>query len=154
VEDVGAKVPALERAGTKALDEHVGLGGEPLHERLPLGRAEVESDGPLVAADHLPPERRPALLIAVVADRIVGLRMLDLDDVGPEVGQHRGGQRAGEERRGLEDPQAGQRTVLTHRVAHGIGSPGCAGAARGRGRPRGHNVILSIPMQGPAERAP
>ena len=56
-----AEVPLLERAGPEILDQDVGLRDELEQESLPLGLAQVERDGLLVARDHRPPERRVAL---------------------------------------------------------------------------------------------
>jgi hypothetical protein len=97
-ESLVAEVPALEGAWPEALDHDVGVTGETLEDLLPLGPAQVQGDGPLVAAEHFPPQADPIFGVPV-RPRGVAPRVLDFQDLGPEVPKHRGGERPGEERR-------------------------------------------------------
>jgi hypothetical protein len=113
-EPLVAEVPALEGAGSEALDHDVGIAGEALEDLLPIWLAQVQGDGPLVAAEHLPPQADPILAVAV-RPRGVAPRVLDLQDLGPEVPEHRRGERPGEERRRVYDLYAFERFSLRQR---------------------------------------
>ena len=102
VQHLRADAPALQRAGPEVLDHHVGVGGQGAEDLLPLRGREVQRDGPLVAAEHLPPQA-DAVALGAVAARRVAARVLDLDHVGAEVAEHRGGERPGEEGGDVED---------------------------------------------------
>src|SRR5262245_66368422 len=75
-----------------------------------VGLGEVEGDGPLgtigteVIGGHLLAEERRAPGAGVVA--LAGA--LDLDDVGPEVGEELAAERAGQNAGGGEDAEAGE----------------------------------------------
>ena len=88
VQDVRAEAPALERARPEALDEHVGVATSSLSSSRALGLAEVDRDEALVAVDERPPQRDAVLLPAERPQRVAA-RVLDLDDVGAEVGEQR-----------------------------------------------------------------
>ena len=88
--------------GPEVLDHHVGVGGQGAEDLLALRGREVQRDRLLVAAEHLPPEADAVALRAVGARRVAA-RVLDLDHVGAEVAQHRGGERPGEEGGDVED---------------------------------------------------
>ena len=104
-----------EATGPEVLDEHVGAGEEASKDGRAVGLLEVEPDAPLVAVDReevgggsravglvADPRRSPAA-------RRVALRRLDLDDVRPEVGQQHRAVGPGEDRRAVDDADAGER---------------------------------------------
>jgi hypothetical protein len=72
---------------------------------------QIEHDGPLVAAGHLPPQAVAVLGGTHLAQRIA-IRVLDLDDVGAEVPQHHRRQRAGKHRGAVDHLEPGQRPIL------------------------------------------
>jgi hypothetical protein len=115
-EPLVAEVPALEGAGPEALDHDVGVAGETLEDLLSVWLAQVQGDGPLVATEHLPPQADPVLAVAV---RPCGVapRVLDLQNLGPEVPKHRRGERPGEERRRVYHLYAFERLPLRQRPA-------------------------------------
>ena len=83
----------------------------------PSAGLEVEGDGPLVAADLLPPQRHAVLAPAVATHVVAAARVLDLDHIGAEVAEDLAAQGAGEDGRDVEDPQALQwRGVLGHKT--------------------------------------
>ena len=95
------------------------VGDQALHHLGPGGVAEVERDRALVAGEHRPPQRHAVLAGAVGADRVALGGVLDLDHVRAEVGEHGGGQRAGEEGGGVEDRDAGQGARAVGRCGRG-----------------------------------
>ena len=70
----------------------------------------------LVAAEHLPPQPDPVLRVPV-GPRGVAPRVLDLQYLGPEVPEHRRGERPGEERRRVYDLYTFERFPLRQRPA-------------------------------------
>ena len=110
VEDVRPEAPALERARPERFDEDVGIADELLQELSALGLAEVDRDEALVAVDERPPERHAVLLPAERPERVPS-GMLDLDDVGAEVGEQRADDRASEQDGGVDDAQSLERSV-------------------------------------------
>src|SRR5437773_7635272 len=101
-----AQTPPLERAGTEVLDDDVRPRGEVAEDALAVGAREVERGRPLVAPDHLPPQTDAVLARAVMPGGIGLPRMLDLGHVRAEVAEERPGERAGEQRRDLDDAEA------------------------------------------------
>ena len=103
-QSVGRQAEALERTRPEVLDEHVGLVEEREEDVAVGGDLEVEDDRALVAIDELPPQ---ALAVARVAPRQatkgVAVRVLDLDDVGAEVGEVARAVRTGEHGRQIDD---------------------------------------------------
>src|SRR5262249_3699647 len=69
---------------------------------------QVERRGQLVAREHLPPQAVAVLLVAVRPKRIAA-RMLDLQHLGAEVAEQRRGERAGDDGREIDDPDALER---------------------------------------------
>ena len=103
---VPAQTPGFERAGLEVLDQHVGLGGQPAHQGLALGLAQVGADRALVARRHLPPDRGALAQQPPLAQRIAAFGRFDLDDVGAEVGQRLGGEGAGDQLAELDHLEA------------------------------------------------
>ena len=105
-----------QAAGLEILDQHVGAGGEPAHDRLALGRLEIHRDRALAAIagveiGGVEPLARRAFDEgrAPAAGIVAGARPLDLDDVGAEIGEALSGPGAGEDAREFEDFEAGER---------------------------------------------
>jgi hypothetical protein len=78
---------------------------------------EVERDAALVAAGDLEPQAVAVLRLAHLAQR-VAVRVLDLDDIGAEVGEHHGGQRPREHRRAVDHLEPGERAVTLRVMLH------------------------------------
>src|SRR4029079_19091526 len=104
------QVTDLERAGTKILDDDIRARRERARDRLAFGRAQVDGGRALVARLHVPPKRGSLLEMAPLAQRIAGLRRLELDDVRAEFGQDLRAERAGDQRTQFEQADAGKRT--------------------------------------------
>jgi hypothetical protein len=84
---VVAQAERLHRAGAEVLDQDVGAGDHLLQDRHPLRRLEVERHVPLVAVDDQK-RRRLTILVGRPGPRLVAAaRVLDLDDVGTQIGQ-------------------------------------------------------------------
>ena len=116
---VRTEAPALERAGPEVLDQHVGFVDETAagpRRRAASDRSSV--DRALVAAERLPPQVDAVLRGSVAAGGVGPRRVLDLDDVGAEVAEERRGQRPGEQRRRVDDAEAGERCVSHRRLLH------------------------------------
>ena len=84
---------------------------------LALRAAQVEGDRALVAGRHLPPQVHAVLRRAHLSAGVAVDRVLDVDDVGAEVGQQGAGQRAGDDVGELDDLEPGQGAAA--------GPPGC-----------------------------
>ena len=100
VQFVGAEAEPFEGAGPEVLHQHVGVGDEAA-EQLHVGVGlQVECDGALVAAHHLPPQPFPIAWVAPceVAQAVAAIGTFHLDDVGTEVGEVPGTVRAGQHR--------------------------------------------------------
>ena len=116
---VGGEAPALEGAGPEVLDQHVGGGDQAAEDLGALGGGQAERDGALVARDLRPPDRGAVERRAVAAHAVAGLRVLDLDHLGAEVAEDLAGQGPGQDRRGVDDAEAGERSVGgSHRADH------------------------------------
>ena len=82
----------------EVLDQDVGGGHQAPDQGYALRAAEVGRHGPLVAVERqevggvVPGERRPPVPGVVALDRT-----LNLDDIGPQVGEHHGAERAGQD---------------------------------------------------------
>ena len=106
-ERVPAEPPLLERAGDVVLDQDVRGPGEALEEGLAFGPRQVERDRALAAPVDFPPELAEGL--GPGADGVAAPGIFDLEDVGAEVGQHRGQHAAGDEARAVHDAEVGER---------------------------------------------
>lgn len=112
--EVDAKPAQRRRAEVGHHD--IGRRDQPAHQARRLGVVQIDRDAALGATEH-----RPAGRDAVVAQRRVGpcritlAGTLDLDHVGPELAEQRGRQRAGQDRRQVQDAHTAQRAV-SHKV--------------------------------------
>src|SRR6185369_13458957 len=90
----------FQRAGTKILYDDVRAGGE-LKKNLPrLVFTNIERDAFFIAVEAA--EIRGVKIVAPAAERIALPRLLDLDDVGAEVGEQQRGERSGHIARDLD----------------------------------------------------
>ena len=81
------------------------------NERRPaLGALEVERDAALVAVHRAIERRHGSGTVAEVARVVARPRVLDLDDVGAEVGEVERADRPGQQAREVEDAHAGKRS--------------------------------------------
>ena len=113
--------PAVERARAEVLDQHVGVGHQPGKEIAAFGHAKIERDALLVAVGDLPPQRHAVLVRRQRAQRVADARHLDLDDLGAIVAQQTRRERAGHDRRDVDDAQTleragGFRLIGLHRA--------------------------------------
>ena len=104
------EAPALQRPGTEALDDHVGLPDQVEHQLATAVDPQVEGDAALVARVHRPEELVAAAGLAPVAQGVVTVGRLDLDHVGAHVGEQPPGVRPGDESAELDDAEAVERT--------------------------------------------
>ncbi len=98
---------AIEHAGTEVADEHVGAADQRVEGAPAERRAQIDREAALVAV--VAAEMRAVEAAAEAAEGVAAVRVLDLDDVGAEVGEHHPGQRPGDHGRQLDDPDAGKR---------------------------------------------
>src|SRR6185295_11851572 len=98
---------ALDNARPEVLDEHVGAVDEPHQHRLPARVLQVEGNRALVPVVVEIVRRHAAAPVGDVAGE-VALEALDLDDVGPLVGEEHGGRRAGDDAGQVDDADAVQ----------------------------------------------
>ena len=111
---VVAEPPPLQGPGPEVLDQDVGGAEQPAGQGLALGVAQVQGHRLLVAGDHRPPQRQAVrLLPAPLAHRVAPGRVLELDHLGPEVGQQLAAERPGQELAHLDHPDVVQ--WATHR---------------------------------------
>ena len=112
--------------GRKFSITHVGSQRQAPHDVGALVGLQIQRDRALVAV-------QAQEVGGVVADEgrapasgvVAGARPLDLDDVGPEVGQHHRGQGSGEDARQVEDAHAlERRRVLASSIRAGYSDPG------------------------------
>src|SRR5690606_28973592 len=88
MEFVGADSPALQRSRAEVLDYDIGGLHHAQEDFRSFQLAEVEANGPLVAADLFPPEGDAGLLAPMPPHAVAVHRMLDLDHVSTEVAQN------------------------------------------------------------------
>ena len=113
----------LEHARREVLDDDVARCDELLREREAVGMTEVERDAALAEVARVEQRRLLVELRVVVRphrraepDAVGPLHGFDLDHVGAQRREPRGGERARPERGEVEDAQPGERSV-TERVA-------------------------------------
>src|SRR5262249_12047077 len=107
LEVVEPEAEALEIAVAEALDHHVEMRDQIQDDARRLGRLEVERDALLVPRVYLPVHAHACL--APVAQRVAPARLLDLDDLGAEVGELKTHHVAGDEPREVEHADAAER---------------------------------------------
>ncbi len=104
------EIPFLQPTGPKVLEQHVALHRKPADEVLIAGVVEVGTYRQLAARLDEVPERFPAVAsLAPFAERVARARLLDLDDLCPEVGEVAPGKGSGDQCRELQHSQPGQR---------------------------------------------
>ena len=121
------------------LDEDVGALQQLEQDRPALGLSEVQSDGALVAVGaEVIGALGGVVAVAVLQegrapapDIVAGPRPLDLDHVGPEIAQGLGGDRGGQDARGVDDADAVKRHGAGGGGGGGIGHAGGLGDRRG-----------------------
>ena len=97
----------FERAGAEILDQHLG-GRDQVEQQLAAARrAQAQRDALLVAGVELPVDADPVRLPG--AQRVALAGILDLDDLGAEIGELRRDRVAGDEPRHVDDPDAVER---------------------------------------------
>ena len=94
----------LHHAGAEILDQHVG-GRRQLQQDAPARPGpQIEGEAPLVAVEGA--EMRAIGPASPAAEHVAAVGLLDLDDLGPEIGEHLPAQRPGDHRRELDDADA------------------------------------------------
>ena len=127
-ERVVAHAQPLHHARPEALDEDVVVLREPKQDVARGRLLQVEPQGALVAIERQEVGRRRAVLLLLLAavvgrhpaDVVAAGRVLDLEDLGSEVGQQQGAEAARQKPGEVEDPQSLERPVacfLAHRAA-------------------------------------
>ncbi len=91
----------LQRARHERLHDDVELRDELLQQRPALLRLQVQRDVSLVACVDLPPQW--LAVAGPLAQRVTDTRLLDLDDVGAEIGEQHAGDTAGDHAGQIED---------------------------------------------------
>ncbi len=115
-QDVVIEAEAGEATRPEVLDEDVAAGQQAAQHLGTVGLVQVERDRALVAVDREVVGRGPRVVGGVAdpgwapATGRIALGRLDLDDVGAEIAEEHRAVRAGEDRRRVDDPQAGERT--------------------------------------------
>ena len=117
-----ADAERFRRAGAQIVQQDVGIGCETVQGGDTVGRFKVQGDGPFAAVEHLEVDAVP------VAERhahpspvIAAIDTLDLEHLGPEVGEDGAREWPGEHLAQLEDADAGEDAggwMLTHGVLH------------------------------------
>ncbi len=112
---VVAEAMALNRAGTKALEEHVGAAQQPPQHLLALRRLQVERDAALAQRA----EQRIGRVILVAAPEdarpiAAVVRGFHLDDVGPVLRQEHGAGRTGDAAAEIDHRQSGEGRRVSH----------------------------------------
>ena len=104
---VRAEPHFFERPGPEILDQHLARRGQIEQQIAPARLAQAQRDALLVARIEFPVDADPAALPG--AQRIALYRVLDLDDLRPEIGELRGHRVAGDEPRQIDDPDTVER---------------------------------------------
>ncbi len=120
LQHVIAEAEPLDRAGGEVLGEHVGLLDQLLDELDALRGLEVDRRRLLVGVEDLEIERIGVVRVGCgdAPAGVAALRVLDLDDLGPEPGQRLGAGRPRLELGQIDNPNAFQavkrREISTH----------------------------------------
>ncbi len=102
------EAPAVQRAGSVILDQHVEARQQPQQQRLAFGLAQVERDRALVAVHRLPQERLAVLVGRQGAQRVAAAGKLHLEHVRAEIAEQGRGEWSGDDVGNVEDPKAGE----------------------------------------------
>ena len=131
-------------------DHDVGGGQQPVERGPSVRRRRIDEDRPLAAVEvrrsRAALGTRSTAEVRPDAPQWVAVRSLDLDDVGPEIGEQPPGIGGGERVAVLDHPDAGQRRRPVAAGGH-LGS-------LGRPRARSDNVLRWISSVPPAMRSP
>ncbi len=103
---------ARHDAGPKTLDDHVSFFREREKNVAPTGILEVDCSAALVAVYGAVERRNGAGTVAEIARVIPRAGVLDLDDVGAEIGQIKRADRTRKESREVEDAQVRERACV------------------------------------------
>src|SRR5690606_24555890 len=111
---IPAEPPFLHSTGTKVLDQHVDAAGRDQVADQPAALLVAQIDGhrSLVASHRSPPQRGTLVQLSPASQRIADPGRLDLDDLGPEAGEHRPGEGTGDQLTELEHPKSGEGLLL------------------------------------------
>ena len=93
----------------ETVDHDVGARENRVEDRGRIRRSQIQRDAALVPVENLEVRAGPAADRRQRARRIAPARILNLDDVGPEVGEKQRRVRAGEQARQVDDANAGER---------------------------------------------
>src|SRR5262249_12015476 len=130
-----ADAELVHHAGAEALDDRIGVAREPQERVATADSLEVESKAALVAVDHAIDRRGRARGRAgrePETARVIPLaRVLDLDHIGPEVGEVQRAGRAGQQAREIEHAQTRERRAQRSTPIGADGSRRTAGTADG-----------------------
>ena len=114
-QDVPAQPPFLQRARLKILDQHIGFPHQTLDQRSAVGLTQIQRDALLVPRFRQPWQGIPTIRHRAKPPRgVADTGEFDLDHLGAELAQLRRRERAGEERRDIEDATALQRLDVDH----------------------------------------
>ena len=156
----------LEHPGRRVLDHHVARGRQSPQQVAPALVGEVEGDAALARVEAgedaglLPPVGLGEADAGEHPGAVGAAGRLDVQDLGPEQGEHLGAERAGPERGEVEHPEPGEREVAVgrRRVADGApvgGSIGAEVAQPGRrGRVGQERRIEAVRAAGLVEAVP
>ena len=108
MQDLPADPQPVHHAGAVALHQH-GRGFDEAQERLVASVGlQVQDDAPLAAVDRVEEDALPIHQRRRQAHVVAGAWLLDLDDVGAQVGQQLGAVGARQKPRQVQDPDPGQ----------------------------------------------
>src|SRR5262249_33951072 len=105
----GIESPPRERASREVLDQYIEVRQQAAQEGPSFRVAEGERDATLVAVERQGEDRHALPRRVAVPSLVAPARRLHLDDVGTQVGQDRGAERASEEAREVENADSGER---------------------------------------------
>src|SRR5690606_3414387 len=105
----------LQAVELEVLDQHVGGGGAPAHRLRAFRRGEIDGDRALAPVGRVIIGGRQVLAVrpgyegrTQFARVVAAVRVLDLDHVRAEVGQHLAGPRTGKDAGELDDADTGE----------------------------------------------
>ena len=110
MKDFRSQAHLLQAPGAEVLDQHLGAFGQAEQDVDGVRLAQIQGQALLVAGIDLPVAIHPAILPG--AQRIALAGGLDLDDLGPEVGQLQAQHVAGDQPRKVEHADARERAQV------------------------------------------